>query len=126
MYFNKENFLFTLLLSFTFIFFSFSQNKKLNIEQSKKITKALEIKKEINRKLYNANIYTIQLYYGNVEAAKEIKKEFDLNYPEWFSEMIFETPNYKIRVGRFKNAINAEIKLREIKHSYPAAFLLKI
>ena len=126
MHFNKKKFLFTSLLFFVFIFFSFSQNKMLTIEQDKKIGSALEIKKKVNKKLYNATIYTIQLYYGDVEAATKIKKDFDSNYPKWFSEIVFETPNYKIRVGRFRNLMNAKIKLEEIKYGYPAAFLLQL
>ena len=68
---------------------------------------------------------TIQLYYGNHTAAKNIVREFEKNFPDTVTSLIFETPNYKVRVGRFKDINKANILLEEIKKTYPGAFLLE-
>ena len=70
--------------------------------------------------------YTIQLYYGNYLIAKEILDEFKTIYPDWKSIIIFETPNYKVQVGNFKNYYISLGKLNEIKKKYPSAFLLRL
>ena len=83
-------------------------------------------KKEIDSEEYESNYYTIQLYYGNYLVAKEILDEFKTNYPEWKASIIFETPNYKVQVGNFKNYYVSLNKLSQIKKKYPSAFLLKL
>jgi hypothetical protein len=37
----------------------------------------------------------------------------------------FETPNYKVRVGNFKEYLKASEELEFIRKMYPSAFLLK-
>jgi hypothetical protein len=65
------------------------------------------------------------LYYGNYTAAKKIVEDFNLNFEGIDTSLIFETPNYKVRVGRFKNLNKANLLLEEIKKTYPGAFLLE-
>jgi hypothetical protein len=50
-----------------------------------------------------------------------IKEDEDLD--EIF--FIFETPYYKIRVGKFVSKIKAIKELKKIKKKYPSAFILK-
>ena len=69
--------------------------------------------------------YAIQLYYGNNTAANRILTDFKFNFPDWEAELSFETPNYKVRVGRFKDLNIANQKLEEIRKIYPSAFLLE-
>ena len=103
-----------------------SQEIYFPLEEDSIVKKLILQKKEIDSKEYESNYYTIQLYYGNYLVAKEILDEFKTNYPEWKASMIFETPNYKVQVGDFKNYYVSISKLNEIKKKYPAAFLLKL
>jgi hypothetical protein len=48
-----------------------------------------------------------------------------VDFPEWEVNLSFETPNYKVQVGRFKNYYVGLNKLKEIKKAYPSAFLLE-
>ena len=105
---------------------SFSQTREIEINQDSLITKLMMIKKEIDTEAYRNKFFTIQLYYGSYEVAKDILEEFRLNFPEWESKISFETPNYKVQVGRFKNYYYSINKLLEIKRNYPSAFLLEI
>jgi hypothetical protein len=125
MFFNRGlgNFFLTILfLSCSTIF---GQSKNLDIEMSEEIKKLLSLKVLVNKDKYENNYYAIQLYNGNYEKAKKIQIEFKNKFPEWESNLSFETPNYKVRVGNFKELIEASRKLDFIRKLYPSAFLLK-
>jgi hypothetical protein len=103
----------------------FAQEKTSSIETSEAVEMLIEQKKKVNKKVFNAQYYAIQLYYGNNTAAERILTAFREVYPDWEAELSFETPNYKVRVGRFKDLNIANQKLEEIRKKYPSAFLLE-
>ena len=86
----------------------------------------MSVKKEIDRDSYKSQFFTIQLYYGNFIEAEKIFEKFKENFPEWKAELSFETPNYKVQVGNYKDYYFGMSKLKEIKSTYPSAFLLEI
>lgn len=102
-----------------------AQEKTSKIETSPAVKTLIKCKIEINKAVFENQYYAIQLYYGNNTAANRILKEFRVNFPEWEVELSFETPNYKVRVGRFKDLNIASQKLEEIRKVYPSAFLLE-
>lgn len=102
-----------------------AQEKTSKIETSPAVKTLIKRKIEINKAVFENQYYAIQLYYGNNTAANRILKEFKVNFPEWEAELSFETPNYKVRVGRFKDLNIASQKLEEIRKVYPSAFLLE-
>lgn len=101
------------------------QNTPATIETTQEIADLIERKVEINKEVFASQYYAIQLYYGNYTAAKNILNDFITAFPDWETELSFETPNYKVRVGRFKNLNLANQKLEEIRKIYPSAFLLE-
>ena len=101
------------------------QEKPSKIETSSEVKALIERKIEINKAVFENQYYAIQLYYGNNTAANRILKDFKFNFPDWEAELSFETPNYKVRVGRFKDLNIANQKLEEIRKIYPSAFLLE-
>ena len=58
------------------------------------------------------------------EAEKVIEK-FKEEFPGWEVELSFETPNYKVQIGNYKDYYFGMNKLKEIKRVYPSAFLLE-
>ena len=103
----------------------YGQQNESEVVLSPEVKKMIILKKEINQKVFNSQYYAIQLYYGNNTAAERILNEFKAAYPSWETDLSFETPNYKVRVGRFKDLNIANKKLEEIRKNYPAAFLLE-
>ena len=103
----------------------FAQEKTSTIETSEAVKMLIEQKKTLNKQIFNAQYYAIQLYYGNNTAAERILTAFKKAHPDWEAELSFETPNYKVRVGRFKDLNVANQKLEEIRKEYPSAFLLE-
>ena len=117
-----------LILSFSLIncALSLAQSENLIVTEDSLISKLMLVKKEIDRDSYESQFFTIQLYYGNFIEAEKVFEKFKENFPEWKSELSFETPNYKVQVGNYKDYYFGMSKLREIKSTYPSAFLLEI
>ena len=93
--------LFFLLLSGGIASQVFGQDTLVQINQDSKIEQLVVIKKELNSERYNSQYFAIQLYYGNYTAAQNISQAFSEKFEEIETSLVFETPNYKVRVGRF-------------------------
>ena len=88
--------------------------------------KFFELKKDYSKRIFESTFYTIQIYYGGLEEADSILKDFRENYQEIKSDLIFETPNYKVRIGKYKDINVASQKLEEIRRVYPSSFIIKL
>jgi hypothetical protein len=99
-----------------------AQEGTVNIDQSKAIDKLLEFKKDIK----TVGTFRIQVYSGSSSsAASNVKAEFKQSYGQWPVEMVFNTPNYKIWVGNFRDRLEADRALLRIKKNYMNAFIFK-
>ena len=107
---------------------SFSVNGQENsIRYNDTLTKKFyNLKKEYSKRVFESTFYTIQIYYGGLEEADSILKNFRENYQEIKSNLIFETPNYKVRIGEYKDINIASQKLEEIRRIYPSSFIIKL
>ena len=88
--------------------------------------KFYNLKKEYSKRVFESTFYTIQIYYGGLEEADSILEDFKENYQEIKSDLIFETPNYKVRIGEYKDINVASQKLEEIRRVYPSSFIIKL
>ncbi len=103
-----------------------AQSPSLKIQQDSTISRLMATKKEIDTENFSSKFYTIQLFYGENKQAEELYETLKKDFPDWEVDLSFETPNYKVQVGRFKNYYSGLNKLEEIKKVYPAAFLLEL
>ena len=88
--------------------------------------KFYDLKKDYSKRVFESTFYTIQIYYGGLEEADSILEDFKENYQEIKSDLIFETPNYKVRIGEYKDINTASQKLEEIRRIYPSSFIIKL
>ncbi len=119
----------SLILSTSF-FLGFSalstaQEGQVTINQDELIPELLEKKTEMTRDSRLGDRYRIQLFSGDNNEASKIIKEYRSLHPKWPSTIVYETPNYKVWVGNFRNSLEADKALLEIKKSFPAAFRFK-
>ena len=104
---------------------SFTQEGTLVLVQDQKLTKLMELKKEVNSVDFTSGQYTVQVFNGQYEKGIELIEE--LMSDEKFKDVYFsfETPYYKIRIGKFVSKIEAIKELQIIKKTFPSAFILK-
>ena len=101
------------------------QIDSVTINHDPKLSKVLELKKIVNQEAFTSGQYTIQIFSGNFNDSQELMNKIKEN--EDFDEFFFsfETPYYKIRVGKFVSKIKAIKELKIIKKKYPSAFILQ-
>ena len=88
--------------------------------------KFFQIKKDFSKKTFESTYYTIQIFYGSLNEADSIHNDFRENYEDVKSELIFETPNYKVRIGEYKDINVASQSLEKIRRIYPGSFIIKL
>lgn len=111
------------LLGFFFINLS-AQDASVSISENEKISKLLSVKTEMTKNNEIQDRFKIQLFYGNNGEANEVIKEYRDLF-EYSSEIVYESPNYKVWVGNFRNRLEADRALLKIKESFPSAFIPK-
>jgi len=98
-----------------------------SIRYNDTITKKFyDLKKDYSKRIFESTFYTIQIYFGDLKKADSILEDFRENYQEIKSNLIFETPNYKVRIGEYKDVNIASQKLEEIRKIYPSSFIIKL
>lgn len=102
-----------------------AQEGTKNIVQDERIPELLALKTQMTKDSRLGDRYRIQLYSGDNNEASKIIKEYRTLYPDWPSTVVYETPNYKVWVGNFRNSLEADRALLEIKKTFPAAFRFK-
>ena len=115
------------LILLTFIFkisTGLSQESKFNLKQNPKIDSLLKKKICYDKERFENSYFTLQLYYGNLDFAKEILDKTKEIFPHIPVEINFETPNYKVQAGYFKDKLIGIKTLDTVKKVFPSAFLL--
>ena len=122
-----EIFLLKRLILLTFIFnisIGLSQELKLNLKQNPKIDSLLKKKIYYDKERFENSYFTLQLYYGNLDFATEILNKSKEIFPHIPVEINFETPNYKVQAGYYKDKLIGIKTLDTVKKVFPSAFLL--
>ncbi|MDG2371964.1 MAG: hypothetical protein P8L83_05070 [Flavobacteriaceae bacterium] len=119
-----KSLLLTFLISMTYLS-SMSQESTLIIEQDSLISKLLLLKAKVNQDIYATQFYNIQLFNGDYNRAIKIKNNVILKFPGEITNLTFETPNYKVQMGPFRDYEKAVDLLKLVKSIYPAAFLIE-
>lgn len=71
--------------------------------------------------------YKVQIFSGKSRwEASQVKSEFISAYPDLPSpDLVYQAPNFKLRVGNYRDRFEAEKNLRLLKENFPASFLVK-
>ena len=113
------NLLKTTALMLFFSAFVMAQDGKVSINVDKNVSRLMAIKKEIQKAQSNIKI---QIYSGSRRNAEAKLMQFNLDFPEISTVMVYETPNYKIWSGDFRTQLEADRALIKIRKIYKEAF----
>lgn len=100
-----------------------AQQPLLFVDQDAKLDSLIKYKIISNKKTKKDTFYQIQIYSGSKKGADVILQDFKKKFKNWYIEIIFETPNYKVRVGKFSTRLEVDKKLLEVKQFFTNAFL---
>jgi cell division protein FtsN len=114
--------LFCIFLCLTIGQFIHAQEGTIRIEQDEKIAVLLDLYKTA---LKTSEYYRIQVGFGSHAQAESIKANVETDFPSLPSKIDFDSPTYRVRVGKFKTKMEAERKFNEVREKYPNAMLLK-
>jgi len=69
--------------------------------------------------------YRIQIYFGvNRPKASEVKLDFANRFPDLPAYLTYQQPNFKVRVGDFRNRYEALQFMKNIEGLYPTVFVV--
>jgi len=121
----RAKFLISLIIFF--LSYSSANAQDENVVYNDTLTQKLfQIKKEYSKRVFESTYYTIQIYFGDLKSADSILIDFQENHEGIKSELIFETPNYKVRIGEYKDIDIASQELEGIRRTYPGSFIIKL
>ena len=102
---------------------------KLPVRQDPRITDLLIRHNQINQKRNGTEGYRLEIFFSSESKAREraerVRNEFNLVFPDIASYMLFQTPNFKVRIGDFRNKSEALKIKAHIASKYPNAFIVK-
>lgn len=105
---------------------AFAQNN-LNITQDERVVTLLQKHKQINEVDNSFNGFRIQIFMeiGNaaIQHADSVTEAFKSLFPEVPVYLSYGQPYYRLRVGNFRNRLEAEKWLRKIKPEFKEAFV---
>jgi len=83
---------------------------------------------EAKKKEAGMNGYRVQIFFGSGHTARKnankIRNEFVATYKEIAAHVLFEEPNFKVRVGDFRTKSEALKVLVEIRQKYKGAYIV--
>ncbi len=112
-----------IIIGLLFLNITYSQTDKLNLFYHPKLDSVLKIKKVVDKKIFKKNYYSIQLFSGQFEIGDSISKLVSEKFIEDSVYFYFETPNYKVRLGKYKSKLDAEKKLKILRKEFKSAFI---
>ena len=104
---------------------AFCQENDHEISKGKVFENLMNLHKIASKEKHNIDYYSIQVYNGNYKDADSL---FQYSKKLFSTDSIFlfyETPNYKVQVGKFWDKLKAQKKLRQIQKNFKSAFILK-
>lgn len=117
---------FITILTFLFIQKTPAQTTQFNLSQDHSFEKILDQKKLFNNNFSIYKNFSIQLYYGDKSESEKKFNEFKNNHPNIDATIIYSEPKYKLIVGNYRNKIDAERNLINLRRFYPEAFIVRL
>lgn len=102
---------------------------RVPVRQDPRITDLLVRHTQMNQRKKGFEGYRLEIFFSSESRAREkatrVKNEFNLMHPTIPAYVSFQTPNFKVRVGDFRNKSEALKTKAAISYKYPNAFIVK-
>lgn len=118
-----------ILYSFLCYFSNAQSNGKLELIQDEKIDLLLEKHIKLNEISNTIPGFRINIFFQSGNNSKtnayQVKSNFMNKYPDTEAYVVYEEPNFKVKVGDFRTRMEARGFLQQIKADFPEAFVIK-
>jgi len=105
---------------------SFGQTGEVNIHDHANVQRLVDQHIYFNKEHSKIPGWRIQVYSTpSMNEAKQEKVKLLRDYADAKATIVFEAPNYKIRIGNYRNRFDAYRDIQELLHNYPDAFICK-
>lgn len=125
----KIRLIFFFLVLFTYQSYSQKTGKVEVITSDVRINSLLEKHIAFNENRESISGFRIQIYFDSGNNSKSralsVMNEFKAKYPDMGVYLVFQEPNYKIRVGNFRSRMDAQRFLVKITEQFSDAFIVK-
>lgn len=102
----------------------------VKLNSSQKINNLLHLHVNQNKRNKSFSGYRIQIYSSNslgsdITQLKQIRDNFEKNFPDVPAYLKYFDPDFKIRIGNFHSRLECIPTLHRIKKMYPASYPVK-
>lgn len=121
------NFLTSALFLFVLAPMAQAQNGEVRIEVDESIEQGM-LKHLKSKDTINTNGYRVQVYFGNDKSqAERAKLKVNQSCPAVGDAVyiIYQSPNYKVRVGNYEREVDAQKTLRILASEFPNVFVVR-
>lgn len=68
--------------------------------------------------------FRVQIFLGSREGQAKARSKFRSLYSGYHTYPVYQAPNFKIRVGDFKDRVDAERLLMKVRQDFPGAYIV--
>jgi hypothetical protein len=124
----KNKIYLSLLICLFIGFCSFSQVEKgtINIESSVSIKNLMTKKVNYNKSNPRIDGFRIQLFNGSESGANSTRSRFLALYPNETISVDWDSPEWKVRVGKYKTRLDVDRALEKIKLAFQYAIVVNM
>lgn len=117
--------IFTITITLLVSLKTYSQEGIVTIEQDAKVEQLLKERKKLLKDGELKNYYSIQVISGEIKTARETLADCKSKFTDYKTDIVYQTPHYKVWVGKFRNRLDADAALLKISEEYPGAFVFR-
>lgn len=113
----------------TLVFSQETENSNIKIIQDNRISELVSTHIELNKVKPGIIGWRVQIFFDSGNNSKTnantLLEEFRIKYPGLKAYIVFQEPYYKVRVGDYRNRMEAEKIQKLILVDFPNAFIVK-
>ena len=102
-----------------------STNTEFNVKGDSRIEKLIKTYDKLKKKNNKVSVYRVQVFSGQRDNATKALAVFKKNHYQQYSNIIYDQPNFKVKVGAFRTKEEANAFIDELSSAYRSAFVLK-
>lgn len=102
-----------------------SDNGSLSIEADSAFYQVMDSTLKANLQSRKIKGYRIQIYFGgNRKKATKAKSRFLKKFPDQAAYTLYQQPNFKIRIGNFRNKLEAQKLYHDLQKVFNTVFIV--